>query len=137
MQEKTTAAVLLTPPRSAASILKRKKEEADLLHLRLEKEEREEKEKAERLPNHQDQIPALQQGAIEAPVPRERKLGNAAKNGKLQIPAKREASANTGTLPLASSMLRAIANLEVHVRFHTETPLQIPESTTTPQQDSL
>ena len=137
MLRKTTAAVLLTPLRSAASISKRKKEEADPLHLRPEKEEREEKEKAESLPVHPDQMPALQKVATGAPVPRERRLGNVAKSGKLQIPANGEASANSSTFPLASSMLRAIANQEVRVRFHTEMAPQIPKRTKNPQQDLL
>ena len=137
MLKRITAAVLPILLKSVVSILKRKKEEVDPPHLRLEKEEREEKGKAERIPDHQDQMPALQKGATAAPVPQERRNRNAVKSGKLKTLANGETSADFGTLPLASSMPKAIAKPEMRVLFHTEKALQNPRRTTSPQQDLL
>ena len=135
MPKRITAAALLMFLKNAVSILKRKTEEVDPPHLRLEKEEREEKGKTERIPDHQDQIPALQRRATGAPVPRERRIRNAVKNGKLKIPANGETSADSGTLPLASTMPKEVAKPEMCVPFLTEMVLQIPIKPTNPRQD--
>ena len=136
MPRKTTVAALLTLRRSVVSILKRRTEELDLSHLHREKrEEREEKVKAARIPVHPDQMPAPLRRVPEEPVHREER--NAAKNGKLKIPANGETSANFGMLLLASFMLREVANQEMRVNSHTEMAPQTPRRTTNPQQDLL
>ena len=136
-QKRTITAVSLILLRSAVSILKRKKEEVDLLHLNPEKEEKEEKEKTERVPDHQDQIPALRRRANGAPAPRARKIRNVVLNGKLNLPANGEISANSGTLLLVSIMPKEVVKPEICVHFLTEMAPRIPAKPTSHQQDLL
>ena len=137
MPKRIITVVSLILLKSAVSILKRKMEEVDLRHPSLEKEEREEKEKNDKLPDHQDQIPALQRRATEAPVPRGKRIKNVVQNGKRNLPANGETNANSGTLHLVGIMPRVVAKLEISVRFLTEMALRIQIKPTSHQQDLL
>ena len=94
MPKRIAAALLLMILKNVVSI-KRRLREAVHLRLLLGKE-RAEKEKAEKVLNHQNLMPVLRRRALEALAPRENQSRYAVRNGKPVVLANGEINANFG-----------------------------------------
>ena len=117
-------------------IQKRRLREA--VHLRpLQEGEKAEKEKEERVLNHQNLMPVLQKRALEALAPRANRSRYAVKNGSSVVRANGEKSANFGILLHANSLPRVPARLETRVRFLTEPAQLLLTKRISPRQDLL
>ena len=134
--KRIAAALLLMILKNVVSIRKRRLREAEHLRLRLIKE-REEREEAERVLNHQNLIPVLRKRALEAPVPRENQSRYAVRNGKPVVPANGETNANFGILLHADSLPKGTARRVIRVRFLTEPARLLLTKQTNPRQDLL
>ena len=133
MPKRTAAALLLMILKNVASIKRRLRE---AVHLRpLLEEEKAEKEKEERVLNHQSQMPVLRKRALEALVPRANQSRYAVKNGSSVVPANGEKSANFGILLHANSLPKAPARLEARALILTEMVQLLRTMRTSPRQD--
>ena len=118
MPKRIAAALLLMILKNLASIKRRLRE---AVHLRpLQEGEKAEKEKEERVLNHQNLMPVLQKRALEALAPRANRSRYAVKNGSSVVRANGEKSANFGILPHANYLPKAPARLEAHAPILTE-----------------
>ena len=118
MPKRIAAALLLMILKNVASIKRRLREAVPLRPL--QEGEKAEKEKEEKVLNHQSQMPVLRKRALEALVPRTNQSRHAVKTGKSVVPANGEKSANFGILLHANSLPKAPARLEAHALILTE-----------------